>query len=106
MRSVSTKGNLRSGLRRSRRVVNPMAERDRLPAPCRLWLSHAALPWSPHSVGRAWRRALKDHAGDHAKALEALDLLEQRRLRKDAPAVWGLPCLPEAYDITKENGPV
>jgi len=44
-------------LQRKRRAADPMRSYDSLPAPLRQWLSQAALPWSPSSVRRIWKRA-------------------------------------------------
>lgn len=85
----SPQGNLRSTLRRRRSQRNPMRERDQLPKPLRLWLSEAALPWSPASLRRVWVKALRQHGGDEGAALAELSQLEQRRLRRDAPLIWG-----------------
>jgi len=46
-----------------------MRSYDALPAPLRLWLSDAALPWSPTSARRLWKRA-------RAKGLSTQDALQ------------------------------
>ena len=50
--------NLRSPLARWRAGC-PMAAHDALPAPLRLWLKEAALPWSAASARRVWERELR-----------------------------------------------
>lgn len=60
-----------------------MAGYDRLPADLRAWLAQAALPWSPASALRLWRK------GDPAAARGRLDAAEARLLARDAPRVWG-----------------
>jgi len=67
---------------------DPMREFDRLPPELRDWLSHAALPWDPRSVRRAYRKAFL-RTGTKARALEALDALQAKRLAKDTGAIWG-----------------
>ncbi|MEO1001245.1 MAG: DUF6525 family protein [Pseudomonadota bacterium] len=76
-------GNLgQTNLRRRRRPGDPMQSYDALPAPLRRWLSEAALPWSPASVGRIWRRALA--AGKSPdEVLSTLSTLEARQLARD-----------------------
>ena len=65
-----------------RRQGDPMREFDRLPRPLRRWLSEAALPWSPRSAARAWRRALSDSGGDPTLALQRLDQAQARTLAR------------------------
>jgi len=75
-------GNLgKTSLRK--RVVggSQMEEFDRLPAQLRRWLSNADLPWSPASVRRVYRKALDD-TNDARKALEELDNMQRKRLRR------------------------
>ncbi|MEL7414639.1 MAG: DUF6525 family protein [Pseudomonadota bacterium] len=57
-----------TGLRRRRRSGDAMRSFDALPAPLRRWLTEAALPWSPSSAHRLWRRAC-------ARGLSAEDAL-------------------------------
>lgn len=79
------RGNLGSaGLPLRRRAADPMADYDRLPPDLRLWLSAAALPWSPRSAERAFARALARRAGDRAAALADLDALQAQRLAQGA----------------------
>jgi hypothetical protein len=72
--------NLATTLRRRQRAGCPMAAYDRLPEPLRAWLSQAALPWSPQSALRIWRRA----GGGHA-ALTRLTRAERAMLARDRP---------------------
>ena len=67
-----------------KRVVggSQMEEFDRLPAQLRRWLSNADLPWSPASVRRVYRKALGD-TNDARKALDELDNMQRKRLRKE-----------------------
>ncbi|MEP5761323.1 MAG: DUF6525 family protein [Litoreibacter sp.] len=46
-----------TSLRGKRRSGNPMQTYDALPAPLRNWLAQAALPWSPASARKIWKRA-------------------------------------------------
>lgn len=62
---------------------------DRLPCELRVWLSHAALPWSPHSVLRIWNRLMHETKGDVATVLARLDGAERKMLAKDCPRIWG-----------------
>lgn len=61
---------------------------DRLPPELRMWLAEAALPWSPQSALKLWRRYL-DEDGCPTLALARLQAVEQAMLRRDAPKVWG-----------------
>ncbi|MBK4215096.1 hypothetical protein JJJ17_04060 [Paracoccus caeni] len=54
-----------------------MAAYDALPAPLRLWLAHAALPWSPASCRKLWDRA----RAKGASAEEAIATLERAQCR-------------------------
>lgn len=81
--------NLATSLKRRPRKGAPMDRYDLLPAPLRHWLAQAALPWSPHSALRLWRRALDERPGDAVAALARLDRAEAQLLRRDAPQVWG-----------------
>ena len=78
--------NLSSGLRRS---AGSLRAHDALPAPLRLWLKGAALPWSERSARRLWERALRDSRGDVAKALARLDQAQRRLMARDSARVWG-----------------
>ena len=80
--------NLNTNLRRRRRNANPMAEYDALPRELRGWLADAQLPWSPHSVRKLWKKALREHNGETGEALNFLSACEARLIEKDAPKVW------------------
>ncbi|ADO41238.1 DUF6525 family protein [Ketogulonicigenium vulgare] len=80
--------NIATSLRR-RADPRPMDQFDRLPPDVRAWLARAALPWSPRSVQKLWRRALRECGGDPARALARMDLAEARMLAKDCPKIWG-----------------
>jgi hypothetical protein len=54
---------------------------DALPAPLRAWLSTAALPWSPQSALRIWRKASR--AGGAESAITRLNQIEAGMLAKD-----------------------
>lgn len=77
-----------TSLKRRRRMTNTMQAFDALPAELRTWLATAVLPWSPHSVRRAYRRALARTADKRSAILE-LDRIEQRQISRDARKVWG-----------------
>jgi Family of unknown function (DUF6525) len=77
----SRMSNLRSARAQWRRG-NPMAAHDRLPAELRLWLIHAALPWSAESALRLWHRALRKTNCPLA-AQAALTAAEARTLNKE-----------------------
>lgn len=87
------RGNLVTSLRRRRRPC-PIEEYDRLPPELRSWLAQAALPWSPHSALRLWRKYLRESAGNTSAARQRLDMIEARMLAKDAPRIWGLAAPP------------
>ena len=72
----------RTSLRKRRRSSNPMREYDALPTPLRIWLSEAALPWSPKSAHRIWMRARK-RGDDTATILETLARSEAKTLARD-----------------------
>ncbi|MGR3198194.1 MAG: DUF6525 family protein [Paracoccus sp. (in: a-proteobacteria)] len=80
--TVRRSGNLGQVTQRLRcRAGDPMAAYDALPAPLRLWLSQAALPWSPASCLRIWCKLRAAGAGPD-EALAVLDLAETRTLRR------------------------
>jgi len=58
---------------------------DALPAPLRLWLSQAALPWSPTSARRIWNRA-QAKGQSVEEALSSLSRAEARMLERDSRA--------------------
>lgn len=87
LRRVRPRCNLATFLRR-RVSIDPMARFDRLPPELRLWLHEAALPWSPESALRLWRKALAQRpCPRHAQA--CLCAAEARMLARDARRVWG-----------------
>lgn len=61
-----------------------MAEYDRLPPVLRHWLAQAALPWSPTSARRAWRKAMRRALWREKVALRLMDEIEAERLAQDA----------------------
>lgn len=83
------RANIRSHLRQRRRSCDPMAEYDRLPGPLRCWLAEAALPWSPRSALRIWRKALRSSGGDVEHARGHLAQAEMRQLRRDTVSLYG-----------------
>jgi len=70
-------------LRGRRRRVNPMQAYDALPPDLRAWVAQAALPWSPTSCLKLWRRALAEE-GCTDRARARMDRAEQAMLAKDA----------------------
>ena len=79
--------NLATSLKRRR--ASPMAQHDRLPRELRLWLAHAALPWSAQSALRHWQRALRAARGDAKAAQATLSRIEARLIARDAAKIWG-----------------
>lgn len=79
--------NLRTRLK-GRSRPDAMRSFDGLPPDLRRWLAGAALPWSPQSALRIWRRALAER-GSVAAALARLDGVEAAMLRRDAAGIWG-----------------
>lgn len=59
-----------------------MAAYDALPRPLRIWLSEAALPWSPVSARRIWRRARKSGKTPE-ETLVYLSEIEGKTLARD-----------------------
>ena len=84
---MARRGNLgATPLVKRRASRNPMDEFDALPPELRGWLSRAALPWSPRSSLKIWRRARKEGAAPDA-ILARLSEVETRQLeRLGAPA--------------------
>ena len=76
-------GNLSSPLAR-RREGCAMRAHDRLPAPLRLWLKGAALPWSAASARRIWEREVK--RSGVAGALQRLAAVEAATLAREQRA--------------------
>lgn len=81
-------GNLATSLKRRSRG-RAMDRYDRLPPDLRRWLAGAALPWSPCSVLRLWRRLRQECAGDAEAIRRRMDQAEARMLARDAPGIWG-----------------
>lgn len=71
-----------TSLRRTRRSGDPMQNYDALPAPLRQWLGQAALPWSPASARRIWKK-LQANGQTVEDALSALSEAEARTLSRD-----------------------
>ncbi|WGW03216.1 DUF6525 family protein [Tropicibacter oceani] len=82
------KRNLASTLRRRRRS-DPMRTYDTLPRPLRAWIAQAALPWSPASCLRIWRKARAQGAAPET-ILDRLDRAEQKALSRDRLAPGAL----------------
>ncbi|WP_366524370.1 DUF6525 family protein [uncultured Roseobacter sp.] len=75
-----------TSLRNKRRTGDPMQAYDALPTPLRRWLCQAALPWSPVSARKIWRRAqAKGLSTDEALAL--LRRAEIHTLARDKRAI-------------------
>ena len=83
---MTMRANLATSLRRRRTA--PMGHYDSLPAELRHWLARAALPWSPASALRLWRRAMHK-TGCPCAACACLDTAEARLLARDAAQIWG-----------------
>lgn len=76
-------GNLgATRLKRRRRNDDPMRLYDSLPPELRAWLSAAALPWSPRSCAKIWKRARREGLS-HAQIIARLDQSERRALGRD-----------------------
>jgi hypothetical protein len=73
--------NIKSNLRGRRRQGDVMQAYDTLAPALRNWLATAALPWSPASARRIWRKA--GGAKDPEAALDRLDAVEQATLRRE-----------------------
>lgn len=70
-----------TSLRRRVRAEDPMRAFDALPPPLRRWLAEAAMPWSPASCRRLWRRARAQ--GESVEAILArLDRAQETCLRR------------------------
>lgn len=71
-----------TGLRLRRSAGDPKRAYDALPPELRAWMAHAALPWSPRSCERLWKRAIR-------RGIDPIDLLtraEARSLARDRHA--------------------
>lgn len=66
----------------------PMQQYDRLPDELRHWLAEAALPWSPISALRLWKRSIGE-TGCPIAARARLARAEAKTLAKEAPMIWG-----------------
>ena len=71
-----------SSLRGKRRVGDPMKDYDALPAPLRNWLGQAALPWSPASARRVWKKA-QTKGLSIEETLSSLSHAETKTLQRD-----------------------
>ena len=80
--------NSRTSLRRLRRLADPMQEFDGLPAELRTWLTTASLPWGPKSALKAYRKAVFK-TGSPNSAVDELNRIQSRLLKKDCRKVWG-----------------
>ena len=76
-------GNLGSTtLRRRKRACDPMRVYDALPPELRRWISQAALPWSPRSCARLWKKARRQGLCPDA-ATDLLSRAEAKALARD-----------------------
>ncbi|WP_371153877.1 DUF6525 family protein [Jannaschia sp. 2305UL9-9] len=77
------RGNLgATTLRRRKRACDPMQVYDNLPPELRRWMSQAALPWSPRSCERLWRKARRKGLCAEA-ATDLLSRAEAKTLARD-----------------------
>ncbi|WP_371226169.1 DUF6525 family protein [Roseovarius sp. 2305UL8-3] len=72
-----------TSLKRRRRSDDPMRLFDTLPPELRVWLSTAALPWSPRSCVKIWRKARREGLSP-TQAMARLTQIEQRALQRDS----------------------
>ena len=80
---MSNRGNLGDTTIRLRgRRVDPMRAYDALPPELRAWMAEAALPWSPTSCLKLWRKAMEKQ-GCPKKALERMAQAEAAMLARD-----------------------
>jgi len=77
-----------TSLRRKSRPEDPMKSYDSLPQPLRHWLSQAALPWSPTSARRLWKKFGAKGLSTQ-EALLALSAAEARMLARDRSGLPG-----------------
>jgi hypothetical protein len=98
MRRASNLGATR--LRRRKRAEDPMRAFDALPLPLRRWMAEAAMPWSPASCRRLWRRARAKGAPVEA-ILAMLDHAEAKRLGHEGLA--GTAPTPEHFFHEEDN---
>ncbi len=59
-----------------------MSAYDSLPAPLRLWMSEAALPWSPASARRLWSKS-RAKGLTKEETLASLNAAEAKTLTRD-----------------------
>lgn len=71
-----------TSLRGKRRTGDPMKDYDVLPAPLRTWLGQAALPWSPVSARRVWKKAQAKGLSVE-ETLKSLSKAEAKTLMRD-----------------------
>lgn len=63
-----------------------MRAHDALPAPLRLWLQQAALPWSAESARRVWEREVQRSGVEGA--LRRLAEVEAATLARERGGMW------------------
>lgn len=81
--SRAHRGNLgATTIRMKARQADPMRAYDALPPELRMWVSQAALPWSPASCLKLWRKALRQ-TGCPKAALTRLSQAEAAMLARD-----------------------
>ena len=79
-----------TSLPKKRRSRDPMRAYDALPKQLREWLAQAALPWSPTSARRIWKRA-QSRGCTLDEALDLLRRAESKTLSRD-----------RHFDLTKQ----
>jgi len=80
---LSQPGNLgQTRLRGRRRQTDPMRAYDALPPELRAWMAQAALPWSPASCLRLWRKLMAEE-GCAQRVLGRLDRAERAMLERE-----------------------
>jgi hypothetical protein len=109
LRALSRPARRRAGGNAARSTLlgpsgrNPLSEYDDLPAPLREWLAQAAMPWSPRSALRIWRRVLRRSGGDVRRAQQEMSRIEAERLAEDVSRVWG-PAHPYLHPRRRGDG--
>ena len=85
-KALTRRGNL-GGTRLAKRRAgrDSMAEYDALPSELRSWIAEAAMPWSPRSCLKIWRRA-KAEGASRDEIIARLTAVERVLLAKDAPS--------------------
>ncbi|MBO6922217.1 MAG: hypothetical protein JJ859_08380 [Roseicyclus sp.] len=71
-------------LQRRKRACDPMRTYDALPPELRRWIAQAALPWSPRSCARLWKKARQRGLGAEA-ALATLERAQAGTLALERP---------------------